>query len=116
MPMVMESSFSYQDNARSTRKKEATLRAAQDRFLAAISTVEHLEHKLLDLGVDVPWSPNHPRLLETIGYIQTRDFHRALDKVQQLVTQRLLELSKTHMSGTGMFHYFSYPCVYINTL
>lgn len=81
---------------------EASLRAAQDRFLTAVSDVEHLEHKLSDLGVDVPWAPNHPKLLETLGYIQTRDFHRALDRVQQLVTQRLLELSKTHMSGTGM--------------
>lgn len=104
MPIVIESNFSYQANARSTRKAEASLRAAQERYLAAISNVEHLEHKLSDLGVDVPWSPSHPKLLETLGYIQTRDFHRALDKVQQLVTQRLMELSKTHMSGTGKSH------------
>lgn len=101
----------------STKKKlESSVRAAQDRFLLTINTVEELEHRLLNLGVDVPWSPTHPKLLETLGYINTRDFHRALDRVQQLVTQRLLELSKTHMSGTGEWtrHLFLNACSLIH--
>ncbi|OSD06272.1 hypothetical protein PYCCODRAFT_1344244, partial [Trametes coccinea BRFM310] len=47
------------------------------------------------------WTPADARYQEVLSRIRHRDFHRALDKVQQLVVQRLLELSKANMSGMG---------------
>ncbi|KAI0323448.1 hypothetical protein GY45DRAFT_1349791 [Cubamyces sp. BRFM 1775] len=86
----------YNSDARRTRRIEAARRSAFDELTLAIQAVGDLEVRL---EVDNPWTPTHPKYQETLSRIQHREFHRALDRVQQLVMQRLLELSKANMSG-----------------
>ena len=91
----------YNSDARRTRRIEATRRAAFDELTLAIQAVGDLEIKL---EVDQPWTVSHPKYQEALSRIRHREFHRALDKVQQLVMQRLLELSKANMSGMGTYY------------
>ena len=50
------------------------------------------------LGVDVWWTLNHPDYQTTVASLIHQSYHQALD---QLVVQRLFELSKLNMSRTG---------------
>ena len=51
------------------------------------------------LGLREPWLPTSKEYQQVLQYIDTRKFRRALDKLQFLVIQRLLELEKAHSSG-----------------
>ncbi|KAI0087463.1 hypothetical protein BDY19DRAFT_892990 [Irpex rosettiformis] len=62
----------------------------------AIQAVNDLE---LKLDVAETWTSEHLKYQETIKYIQTHQFHRALNKIQRLVVQRLLEITKVNASG-----------------
>ncbi|KAF7976738.1 hypothetical protein HWV62_5710 [Athelia sp. TMB] len=88
----------YGANTRATARLEADRRAAMDQQLVAIRAVNDLEAKL---GITTRWTPAHLEYRDTINYMRQRDYHRALDSIQQLVVQRLFELSKANMSGLG---------------
>ncbi|KZT70621.1 hypothetical protein DAEQUDRAFT_653957, partial [Daedalea quercina L-15889] len=47
------------------------------------------------------WQPSDEEYIKTVKYIDERRYHRALDKLQQLVIQRLFELHKMNLSQTG---------------
>ncbi|KAI0083349.1 hypothetical protein BDY19DRAFT_987928 [Irpex rosettiformis] len=79
-----------------TRRLETMRRNAVHKMTVAIQAVNDLE---LKLEVAETWTPQHPQYQETLRYIQARRFHRALDKVQRLVVQRLLEMTKANASG-----------------
>lgn len=70
-----------------------------DQVLVAIRSVADLESKL---QITEPWTENHPEYKTTFAYLQQRDYHRVLNKLQQLVVQRLFELSKANVMGMGM--------------
>lgn len=61
----------------------------------AVSSLE------VQLGITETWAPTSPQYCETLAYMYIRDFRRALDKLQHLVLQRILELEKAGMAGTG---------------
>ena len=94
MPVVGAADRARNESA--TRRLETMRRNATDAMNIAIRAVTDLE---LKLDVAEAWTPDNPRYQETIRYIQTRRFHRALDKVQRLVVQRLLEMTKSNASG-----------------
>ena len=60
------------------------------------------------LSITTSWTPEDAEYRETLGYLQTRKFRQGLDRLQHLVLQRLQELSKAHMSKTGIFCLASY--------
>lgn len=62
-------------------------------------TVEDLEQAL---SIQEQWTQDSPEYQSALERMRTHDFRRALDKLQQLVIQRLLELGKANMAGTGM--------------
>jgi len=64
----------------------------------SIRAVEDLEGKL---NIGQSWTEDDPAYQEAERYLRHRDFHRALDKVQQLVVQRLFEMSKANIAGMG---------------
>lgn len=74
--------------------------AAQEQAATAYQAVGDLE---IMLAVEEWWTPQHPKYQGTLKFMQNRNFHRALEKVQQLVVQRLLEMSKANMPGLGMW-------------
>lgn len=83
---------------RLTRRLERARRAAQEAAYAAIEAVNDLEAKL---DIEERWTPQHPKYQDTLSFMRNRDYHRALEQVQRLVVQRLLELSKANMTGMG---------------
>jgi hypothetical protein len=86
-------SHDYAADARNTARLEAGRRAAMAQLLVAVQSVESLEAKL---QITEPWTENHSEYKATLGYIQQRDYHRILDKIQ-----RLFELSKANVMGMG---------------
>lgn len=89
----------YNANTRATARLEADRRAAMEQQLVAIHAVTDLEAKLEITGGR--WTHDHPEYIATREYMVQREYHRALDKIQQLVVQRLFELSKANLSGMG---------------
>lgn len=85
---------------RTARSQEAKRRALMQQVLVTSRAVGDMEQRL---AVEIPWTPETPQYIETLTYMRERDFRRALDKVQQLVIQRLFELSKAHIVGMGEF-------------
>ena len=47
------------------------------------------------------WLPCDEQYIQTVEYINNRQYHRALGKIQRLVIQRLFELHKLNLSQTG---------------
>jgi hypothetical protein len=53
------------------------------------------------MGIASRWESSMPEYQETLKYIKTREYHHALDNLQNLVIQRLFELHKLNLSQTG---------------
>lgn len=83
-----------------------------DLLHVAIRSVADIETKLCIL---VRWDSNHPEFKATAAYMKQRDFHRALDKLQQLVVQRLFELSKANAiaMGKSRFNHIFFICSHV---
>lgn len=47
------------------------------------------------------WTPESDEWQAALKYSSVRDFQKALDKLEALVVQRLFELSKMGLAGTG---------------
>lgn len=86
------------------KTQEARL-ALQKVIVDAYSQVEHLRDTLTALerlhGVTERWLPSTPEWKEAEAYMEVRDYQRALDKLEGLVVQRLFELTKMGLAGTG---------------
>ena len=50
------------------------------------------------------WTPDSEEWKNAVKYTRVRDFQKALDKLEALVVQRLFELSKMGLAGTGEVH------------
>lgn len=101
MVIVMESPDTQNNYAQAlsaTRKLETRRRLAIERYDNLLQEVIELEVRL---GLMRRWCPGDPEYTETLKYIAERRYHRALNKVQQLVVQRLFELHKLNVAGTG---------------
>lgn len=92
---------SYSRAASATQKLETKRRLANERFDILLNEVINMEVRL---SISRRWGPGDPEYNETLKYIAERRYHRALDKVHQLVIQRLFELQKLNIAGTGKFH------------
>ncbi|KAK7678917.1 hypothetical protein QCA50_018057 [Cerrena zonata] len=77
----------YRANVREASRLEAARRNALNNLTISMHKVNDLEAK--------------PKYQETLRYLRKREFHLALDRVQAFVVQRLCEMSKAGMSGTG---------------
>lgn len=47
------------------------------------------------------WTPEHPQYIEALEYVQHHTFICAVEELKGLVVQRLSELSKANLAGTG---------------
>jgi hypothetical protein len=54
-------------------------------------------------GIDNRWTPDSDEWKRAVEYTRVRDFQKALDKLEALVVQRLFELSKMGLAGTGKY-------------
>ncbi len=53
------------------------------------------------MGVEKRWESHDEQYTEILQYSNERQYHRALDNLQKLVVQRLFELQKLNLAGTG---------------
>ncbi|KIY49673.1 hypothetical protein FISHEDRAFT_40870 [Fistulina hepatica ATCC 64428] len=57
------------------------------------------------MGLDGRWTPESPEFVACSKEMGERRYRRALDELERLVVQRLLELTKLNMSGVGVFFF-----------
>lgn len=81
-----------------TMRLETNRRLACERYETALKDVIEMEVRL---GVHRRWVSGDPVYVETLKYIAEHRYHRAADKVHQLMIQRLFELHKLNVAGTG---------------
>jgi hypothetical protein len=91
----------YAANVRNTARVKASCHSAMDQVLVAIKSAKDLEAKL---QISEPWTESHPEYKATVLYLRQWDYHRMLDDIQQLVVQRLFQLSKANIMGMGMLY------------
>lgn len=57
------------------------------------------------LDIENTWKPGDKLYDETLEYMATRKYQRALGKLQRLVIQRLFELHKMNLAQTGKYSF-----------
>ncbi|KAI0700240.1 hypothetical protein C8T65DRAFT_709710 [Cerioporus squamosus] len=88
----------YYRETSATRKLETRRRELEDKVRRLTSQVISYE---LVLHVNRRWQPGDREYEETTKYIATRNYQRALGRLQRLVIQRLFELHKLNVSQTA---------------
>jgi hypothetical protein len=88
----------YTHDLSTTRKLETDRRLALELRENCIKQIIDME---VSMGIEKRWDPLSPEYLETLGYLSTRKYQRALEELQQLVIQRLFELHRMNVSATG---------------
>ncbi|KAG1851168.1 hypothetical protein F4604DRAFT_1934181 [Suillus subluteus] len=88
----------YSQVAKQTARIEAARRTALQALLINVRAVGDLEEKL---GIAKTWTEANPDYISTMEYMRSHKFRQVLDNLQRLVVQRLFELSKANMAGTG---------------
>ena len=58
------------------------------------------------LGVKEHWTPEDPCYVDALKYINNQTFICAVEHLEELVVQRLFELSKANLAATGMYSHF----------
>ena|ERR1700722_2496488 len=88
---------SSQANARA---QEAKRKAAHRRLLLQMNVVDDIEGRL---SIHERWTAADPEYQRAHQYLKNREFIRAVEALEGLVVQRLFELAKANLSGTGMY-------------
>ncbi|KAJ7049089.1 hypothetical protein C8F01DRAFT_1094008 [Mycena amicta] len=73
------------------------LRHARGKLAQERDVIDELE---LKLDIIVPWTPTSRQWIETVAAVRKHAYRKALDALELLVIQRLLELTKMNRSGT----------------
>ncbi|KAL0063013.1 hypothetical protein AAF712_010144 [Marasmius tenuissimus] len=100
-----EAQAKYKDAMRSHRTSRKQETALQTRARTALERYKSTLEDLLDFENDNSyykrWEPTDTEYQETVKAMRGRNYRQALDKLEKLVVQRLLELTKLNMSGVG---------------
>ncbi|KAL1741795.1 hypothetical protein HDZ31DRAFT_44648, partial [Schizophyllum fasciatum] len=80
------------------RAKEAERQALQHRLYACMGAADDTERLA---GITERWKPADEQYRTALRYVQTRGFKRVVNKLEGLVVQRLTELGKANLAGTG---------------
>ncbi|KAF9789733.1 hypothetical protein BJ322DRAFT_1001037 [Thelephora terrestris] len=107
----LEGPLAYTSQLSKTRRLETERRHARERH-------DRIHYQVLELedhmGITKRWTPATPEYIETFRYISERRYHRALNNLQRLVTQRLFELHRLNLSGAGKC--FPFQMFYANAI
>lgn len=75
--------------------------------LNAFEQLEQLRELVVALeklhDIHVRWTPSSEEWKSAVAYMEVRDYQKALDKLEGLVVQRLFELTKMGLAGTGAY-------------
>lgn len=89
----------YAEAAKATRRLEVQRRHVLELETKALSAVQDLEVRL---GT-TRWVPGDEKWVEVEEMVRKRSYRRALDHLEKLIIQRMFELAKCNMSGTGTY-------------
>jgi hypothetical protein len=97
----------FQQTGSLSKADGALARARESERVAAVHKLE-LQMNVVDdterrLGVDERWTPGHEEYQRALQYLNNRKFIRAVEALEGLVVQRLFELSKANLVGTGKY-------------
>lgn len=81
-------------------KQEVKRRFAGERMETILREVIAME---VAMGITTRWTPETAEYLETLRYMTTRKYQRALDELRRLVVQRLFELQRLNISQTSKY-------------
>lgn len=81
------------------RQIKPTFKKAESKVQELTETVNEYEAELDIHGRR--WAPGMAEYDKAVKYAQRRKYHLALDKLERLLVQRLFELQKGHLEGTG---------------
>ena len=87
-----------QKNIALARAKVAERNAALRKLQLAEAALEDIERRM---GISERWTEDSAEYKEAQAYVKNRRFIRAVDQLERLVVQRLFELSKANLAGTG---------------
>ncbi|KAJ7640901.1 hypothetical protein DFH06DRAFT_1137727, partial [Mycena polygramma] len=87
----------YAEAAKATRRLEAQRRHILELEEKALAAVQDLEVRL----ATTRWVPGDEKWAEVEEMVRKRNYQRALDHLEKLIIQRMFELAKCNMSGTG---------------
>lgn len=82
---------------------EATRAKVHANLLEAMIKVEEIEERE---GVTQRWQPRDREYQGAERFIDSQSFSAAVDELEGKVVQRLLELSKANLAGTGRLYLF----------
>ncbi|KAL7283898.1 hypothetical protein ACG7TL_001170 [Trametes sanguinea] len=88
----------YDADLSATRKLETRRRYLRERVNQLTAEVADME---VALNIEVRWQPGDASYRQTLQYMATRKYQRALGKLQRLVILRLFELHKMNLAQTG---------------
>ncbi|KIO22578.1 hypothetical protein M407DRAFT_39675, partial [Tulasnella calospora MUT 4182] len=80
------------------RQVKPTFKKAESKVQDLTEVVNEYEAEL-DIGRR--WAPGMPEYEKVVQYSRRRKYHLALDRLERLLVQRLFELQKGHLEGTG---------------
>ncbi|KAG1785797.1 uncharacterized protein HD556DRAFT_1456348 [Suillus plorans] len=78
--------------------REAERHAAHRKLILEMNVVDDIERRM---GIAERWQPQDTKYQEGLVYLTNRQFIRAIEQLQGLVVQRLFELAKANIAGTG---------------
>jgi hypothetical protein len=89
--------------SQSSHKAAQSLEAERTRVHRRIlALIKHADSAERALEIDVRWKPTDLKYIEALAFIKNRTFIRAAEQLEGLVVQRLFELSKANLAGTGV--------------
>ncbi|KAG2753193.1 hypothetical protein P692DRAFT_201706191, partial [Suillus brevipes Sb2] len=80
------------------RAREAERHAAHRKLVLEMNVVDDIERRM---GITERWHPQDVKYQEGLAYLTNRRFIQAVEHLQGLVIQRLFELAKANIAGTG---------------
>ena len=89
-----------QSSNASTKVLEAEQTRSHRRLLAHMNHADEIERQL---KIKERWSEEDPHYLDALKFINNWTFIGAVERLEGLVMQRLFELSKANLAGTGAY-------------
>ncbi|KAG0692050.1 hypothetical protein DFH29DRAFT_1052446 [Suillus ampliporus] len=80
------------------RAREAERHAAHRKLVLEMNVVDDIKRHM---GIMARWQPQDAKYQEGLAYLTNQRFIRSVEQLQGLVIQRLFELAKANIAGTG---------------
>lgn len=88
----------YSSQRSLTARNETARKVLREKLNANMIEIAELEDLM---GIVIQWTPQTPEYQDTEKLLEERDWLAALDRLHKLVIQRMFELQKMNLAGTG---------------